>query len=188
MLCHLSLSLWPGTQRVISFLRQIVEHGGFYRTSDQTWITMERMQFVGACNPPTDPGRKPISHRYMYMWLARSIASASFISYIARHVTHIVLPPGSCEMCQSSMWTILEVPLSHRSIVPSIVPCSASCPISGLTLTLSPMPWWSSTPCHRQVIQCSCMIARKTRGVHKKFTPRSQTLFHCLGTIPVEWA
>jgi len=52
-----------GTQRVISFLRQIVEHGGFYRTSDQTWIRLERIQFVGACNPPTDPGRKPLTHR-----------------------------------------------------------------------------------------------------------------------------
>ena len=49
---------------MISFLRQIVEHGGFYRTSDQTWITLQRIQFVGACNPPTDPGRKPLSHRY----------------------------------------------------------------------------------------------------------------------------
>ena len=54
-----------GTQRVISFLRQIVEHGGFYRTSDQTWIHLERIQFVGACNPPTDPGRKPLTHRYV---------------------------------------------------------------------------------------------------------------------------
>lgn len=49
---------------MISFLRQIVEHGGFYRTTDQTWIKLERIQFVGACNPPTDPGRKPLSHRY----------------------------------------------------------------------------------------------------------------------------
>ncbi|XP_074612492.1 cytoplasmic dynein 1 heavy chain 1-like isoform X2 [Acropora palmata] len=54
-----------GTQRVISFLRQIVEHGGFYRSSDQAWVTMERIQFVGACNPPTDPGRKPLSHRFL---------------------------------------------------------------------------------------------------------------------------
>ena len=54
-----------GTQRVISFLRQIVEHGGFYRTSDHTWISLERVQFVGACNPPTDPGRKPLSHRFI---------------------------------------------------------------------------------------------------------------------------
>ena len=54
-----------GTQRVISFLRQIVEHGGFYRSSDQSWVKLERIQFVGACNPPTDPGRKPLSHRFL---------------------------------------------------------------------------------------------------------------------------
>ncbi|CAF1453141.1 unnamed protein product, partial [Rotaria magnacalcarata] len=54
-----------GTQRVISFLRQCIEHGGFYRTSDHTWIHLERIQFVGACNPPTDPGRKPLSHRFL---------------------------------------------------------------------------------------------------------------------------
>jgi dynein heavy chain 1 len=54
-----------GTQRVISFLRQMVEHGGFYRTSDKSWVKFERMQFVGACNPPTDPGRKPLSHRFL---------------------------------------------------------------------------------------------------------------------------
>lgn len=77
-----------GTQRVISFIRQVrvsscsglvcvfvrsvtrvccvqmVEHGGFYRTSDQTWVKLERIQFVGACNPPTDPGRKPLSYRF----------------------------------------------------------------------------------------------------------------------------
>ncbi|KAI8505359.1 Cytoplasmic dynein 1 heavy chain 1 [Branchiostoma belcheri] len=52
-----------GTQRVISFLRQMVEHGGFFRSSDQQWVKFERIQFVGACNPPTDPGRKPLSHR-----------------------------------------------------------------------------------------------------------------------------
>lgn len=54
-----------GTQRVISFLRQMVEHGGFFRTSDQTFVKLERIQFVGACNPPTDPGRKPLSHRFL---------------------------------------------------------------------------------------------------------------------------
>ena len=60
------MTSFKGTQRVISFLRQMVEHGGFYRTADQTWIKMERIQFVGACNPPTDPGRKPLTHRYTY--------------------------------------------------------------------------------------------------------------------------
>lgn len=54
-----------GTQRVISFLRQLVEHRGFFRPSDQQWVTLERIQFVGACNPPTDPGRKPLSHRFL---------------------------------------------------------------------------------------------------------------------------
>ncbi|XP_055383630.1 dynein heavy chain, cytoplasmic isoform X2 [Condylostylus longicornis] len=54
-----------GTQRVISFLRQLVEHKGFYRYSDQAWVSLERIQFVGACNPPTDPGRKPLSHRFL---------------------------------------------------------------------------------------------------------------------------
>ena len=54
-----------GTQRVISFIRQCIEHSGFYRSSDQAWVKLERIQFVGACNPPTDPGRKPLSHRFL---------------------------------------------------------------------------------------------------------------------------
>lgn len=53
------------TIRVISFLRQLVEHRGFWRTSDHTWIKIDRIQFVGACNPPTDPGRKPLSLRFL---------------------------------------------------------------------------------------------------------------------------
>ncbi|KAF7729943.1 hypothetical protein EC973_003356 [Apophysomyces ossiformis] len=53
------------TQRVISFLRQLVEYNGFWRTADKAWVTLERIQFVGACNPPTDPGRVPLSHRFL---------------------------------------------------------------------------------------------------------------------------
>ncbi|KAL0081796.1 dynein heavy chain [Phycomyces blakesleeanus] len=53
------------TQRVISYLRQLVEYNGFWRTSDKAWVTLERIQFVGACNPPTDPGRVPLSHRFL---------------------------------------------------------------------------------------------------------------------------
>ncbi|GAA5808073.1 hypothetical protein MFLAVUS_001455 [Mucor flavus] len=53
------------TQRVISFLRQLVEYNGFWRTSDKSWVSLERIQFVGACNPPTDPGRVPLSHRFL---------------------------------------------------------------------------------------------------------------------------
>lgn len=54
-----------GTQRVISFLRQMVEHGGFWRTSTKTWVQLERIQFVGACNPPTDAGRTPLGLRFL---------------------------------------------------------------------------------------------------------------------------
>ena len=54
-----------GTQRVISFLRQLVESGGYWRAKDMAWVKLERIQFVGACNPPTDPGRVPLSHRFL---------------------------------------------------------------------------------------------------------------------------
>ncbi|KAI0639011.1 dynein heavy chain [Trametes polyzona] len=54
-----------GTQRVISFIRQLVECGGYWRTTDMAWVKLERIQFVGACNPPTDPGRVPLSHRFL---------------------------------------------------------------------------------------------------------------------------
>ncbi|OQR99244.1 dynein heavy chain, partial [Thraustotheca clavata] len=52
-----------GTQRVVTFLRELVEQGGFWR--EKTWVHLERIQFVGACNPPTDPGRVPLSSRFL---------------------------------------------------------------------------------------------------------------------------
>ncbi|PHH90699.1 hypothetical protein CDD83_2886 [Cordyceps sp. RAO-2017] len=54
-----------GTQRAISFLRQLVEHNGFWRTSDRSWVALDRIQFVGACNPPTDAGRTPLGARFL---------------------------------------------------------------------------------------------------------------------------
>ncbi|KAJ5078912.1 intein-containing dynein heavy chain precursor [Anaeramoeba ignava] len=54
-----------GTQKVITFLRQLVERGGFWRISDYQWVTTRRIQFVGACNPPTMVGRVPLSHRFL---------------------------------------------------------------------------------------------------------------------------
>lgn len=54
-----------GTQRVISLLRQMVEHGGFWRTSDYCWVSLQNIQFVGACNDPDDPGRHVMSPRFM---------------------------------------------------------------------------------------------------------------------------
>jgi len=54
-----------GTQIVITFLREITEQNGFWRPSDKQWITLERIQFVGACNPPTDVGRHPLNNRFL---------------------------------------------------------------------------------------------------------------------------
>ncbi|KAJ2094725.1 dynein heavy chain, partial [Coemansia sp. S100] len=58
-----------GTQRVISFLRGLVERGGFWRSGGSSqqhqWVKLERIQFVGACNPPTDPGRVALSQRFL---------------------------------------------------------------------------------------------------------------------------
>ena len=54
-----------GTIPVITFLRQLTEQRGFWRPSDKSWISLERIQFVGACNPPTDAGRSPLSDRFL---------------------------------------------------------------------------------------------------------------------------
>jgi dynein heavy chain 1 len=53
------------TVAVITFLRQIAEHGGFWRPSDLAFVKLERIQFIGACNPPTDAGRVPLSPRFL---------------------------------------------------------------------------------------------------------------------------
>jgi dynein heavy chain 1 len=54
-----------GTQRVITFLRQLIECNGFWLGGKNLWVRLERIQFVGACNPPTDPGRVPLSLRLL---------------------------------------------------------------------------------------------------------------------------
>jgi dynein heavy chain 1, cytosolic len=53
------------TQIVITFLREITEQNGFWRPQDKQWISLERIQFVGACNPPTDVGRHPLNNRFL---------------------------------------------------------------------------------------------------------------------------
>ncbi|KAF4732244.1 hypothetical protein FOZ63_029748, partial [Perkinsus olseni] len=54
-----------GTQRVIMFIRQIIEAQGFYRPSDRSWVEVERILFVGACNPSSDAGRHAMSDRFL---------------------------------------------------------------------------------------------------------------------------
>ncbi|CAG8767167.1 16713_t:CDS:1, partial [Dentiscutata heterogama] len=62
---NLSVTDHYGTQSVISFLRQLIEYGGYWRMSDKAWVKLERIQFVGVCNPPTDLYRAPLPHRYL---------------------------------------------------------------------------------------------------------------------------
>lgn len=46
-----------GSQPVILFMRQIFEKGGFWRSLDGKWISVENVHFIGACNPSSYQGR-----------------------------------------------------------------------------------------------------------------------------------
>lgn len=74
-----------GTQRVVSFLRQLTEQGGFWRTSDKSWVKLNRVQFVGACNPPTDAGEMTCQVR----------------------LHHVRKPYPAPHMCAGRMWASL---------------------------------------------------------------------------------
>lgn len=65
-----------GTQRVIMFLRQLTEQQGYWN-QDCKWIHLRRIQFVGACNPPTDAGRSELSSRFLRQ------AAVLFVDYPA---------------------------------------------------------------------------------------------------------
>lgn len=73
-----------GTQSVLQLLRQIIECGGFFRARDNAWIHVERVQVIGACNPPTDPGRIPLPHRLL-RW-----APVLFVDFPSKDSLHII--------------------------------------------------------------------------------------------------
>lgn len=54
-----------GTQLVVSLIRQMVEQNGFWHPEHLEWVHLERIQFVGACNDPNDPGRSAMSPRFV---------------------------------------------------------------------------------------------------------------------------
>jgi dynein heavy chain 1 len=53
------------TQHVITFIRQLTEQGGFWRAEELSFVQLERVQIIGACNPPTDAGRVRMSPRFV---------------------------------------------------------------------------------------------------------------------------
>ena len=62
--CNLPAEDAYGTQTIMMFVRQCVEQGGFWN-EECKWVTLRRIQFVGACNPPTDAGRVIMSNRFL---------------------------------------------------------------------------------------------------------------------------
>ncbi|KAF9220433.1 hypothetical protein BS17DRAFT_769367 [Gyrodon lividus] len=46
-------------------LHSLVECGGYWCASDMVWVKLEHIQFVGACNPPTNPDHVPLSHHFL---------------------------------------------------------------------------------------------------------------------------
>lgn len=54
-----------GSQRVIALIRLMVERQGFWSSRHKTWVTLENIQFVGACNDPNDPGRHQLAERFL---------------------------------------------------------------------------------------------------------------------------
>lgn len=54
-----------GSQRVIALIRLMVERQGFWSSRHKAWVTLENIQFVGACNDPNDPGRHQLAERFL---------------------------------------------------------------------------------------------------------------------------
>jgi len=54
-----------GSQPAIEFLRQLIGYNGFWNSSKALWVTLSHIQFVGACNPPSDAGRTLLSERFL---------------------------------------------------------------------------------------------------------------------------
>ncbi|KAK9454647.1 dynein heavy chain, N-terminal region 1-domain-containing protein [Dipodascopsis uninucleata] len=52
-----------GTQKVISFIRQLITMSGFWK--NRSWVSLKNVQFIGACNPPTDVGRYELGQRFL---------------------------------------------------------------------------------------------------------------------------
>ncbi|KAI5541278.1 dynein heavy chain family protein family [Trichomonas vaginalis G3] len=54
-----------GTQRVVEFLRQILESNGFWHPIKREWIQLELISLVGVCCLPTEYGRVKLSERFL---------------------------------------------------------------------------------------------------------------------------
>lgn len=53
------------TQAVVTLMRQMIEHGGYWDPAELCFVKLENIQIIGACNPPTDAGRVALSPRFL---------------------------------------------------------------------------------------------------------------------------
>ena len=53
-----------GNQNVISLIRQMVEHGGFWRVKDNQWVSLKISNLLLLVTP-NDPGRNKLSERFL---------------------------------------------------------------------------------------------------------------------------
>jgi dynein heavy chain 1, cytosolic len=54
-----------GTQTGACFLRQLIEQQGFWCEEPPSWMRVEGLQIVAACNPPEDAGRQALPSRLL---------------------------------------------------------------------------------------------------------------------------
>ena len=52
------------SQPVILFLRQLIEKGGFWKSTDNKWVCLKNVYFIGACNPPYYHGRNILTSQF----------------------------------------------------------------------------------------------------------------------------
>lgn len=153
------------------FRSRIIAHrlplqGGFWRSKggSKVWYSVDRVQFVGACNPPTDPGRVPLSHRFLRHApvLLVDFPVIPSLYQIYGSFNRALLKLQVCA-CSGGVWAPARVSVSlcalHlEAFLCAFVVCLLAYHSASHThthshsrhfeasLILSQPPWWSSTP------------------------------------------
>lgn len=106
------------TQSALALLRQWIEHRGFWR--HRVWVALERIQVVGACNPPTDAGRTPLPPRFLrhvpVVWVPHPSDAALLQIYSTLNRAMLRrIPPllGYADACASAMLAFFRTTQQH---------------------------------------------------------------------------
>jgi len=88
-----------GTQRVLEFLRQLLDLMGFWHPHRREWIQLEMIWLAGVCCPPASFGRVKLSSRFLRH------AGVLCVEHPSREATQVVvrgLLSDSCSMAEAS--------------------------------------------------------------------------------------